>query len=224
MFRIVQLGLWGTQAHGNRGIAMRFAILFLSLVVATTAQDKRNSGQTRAVDAGGQTAIASLPSGRPSAWTAIRGSSVSQISALPGTSRLFPNGTPVAGSVQCTYGTTDYTALTAAAPSQEVVIQTGVSGSVRWEQVTLSETTQFAGATGLRVSMGRPGSNHSEMTGTQFPLTVSSGDANFWTTRPIPPQLTSTYSIVLNFAVTSGNVNKVTAGVLTWELCGYAAR
>jgi len=53
---------------------------------------------------------------------------------------------------------------------------------------------------------------------------VSSGDVNFWTSRPIPPQLTSTYSLVLNFAVTAGNVNAATAGSLTWEVCGYAAR
>jgi hypothetical protein len=53
---------------------------------------------------------------------------------------------------------------------------------------------------------------------------VSSGDVNFWSARPIPPQLTSAYSIVLNFSVTSGYVNAAAAGVLTWEACGYAAR
>jgi hypothetical protein len=72
--------------------------------------------------------------------------------------------------------------------------------------------------------MGRPGSNKYEMTGTQVPLMVSSGDANFWTARPMPPQLTGTYNLVLNFSVTSGNVNAATAGSLTWEVCGYAAR
>jgi hypothetical protein len=62
------------------------------------------------------------------------------------------------------------------------------------------------------------------MTGAQVPLMVSGGDANFWTSRPIPPQLTGTYSIVLNFAVTAGNVNAATAGSLTWEACGYSVR
>ena len=127
-------------------------------------------------------------------------------------------------SVQCASGTTSYSALTAAAASQEITIQTGISGNVRWDQVLVSETTQFAGTTGLTVSMGRPGTNDTEMTGAQVPLMVSSGDANFWSARPIPPQLTSTYSVVLNFAVSSGNVNAATAGLLTWELCGYAAR
>jgi hypothetical protein len=125
--------------------------------------------------------------------------------------------------VQCASGTTSYTALTAAAANQEVTIQTGISGNVRWDQVMVSETAQFAGTTGLTVSMGRPGSNNYEMTGTQVPLMVSSGDANFWTARPMPPQLTGTYPIVLNFSVTSGNVNAATAGSLTWEVCGYAA-
>jgi hypothetical protein len=90
--------------------------------------------------------------------------------------------------------------------------------------VTVSESTQFAGTTGLTVSMGRPGTNNHEMTGAQVPLMVSGGDANFWTARPIPPQLTGTYSIVLNFAVTSGTVNTATAGAVTWEVCGYSVR
>src|ERR1039458_2449156 len=40
----------------------------------------------------------------------------------------------------------------------------------------VSETTQFAGVTGLTVSMGRPGTNNSEMTGAQVPLMVSSDE------------------------------------------------
>jgi hypothetical protein len=130
----------------------------------------------------------------------------------------------VQSSVECASGTVPAIALTVAAASEEITIQTAVSGDVRWAQVMVSETTLFAGTTGLTVSMGRPGSNNYEMTGTLVPLMVSSGDANYWTSRPNPPQLTGTYSIVLNFAVTSGNVNAATAGVLTWELCGYAAR
>jgi hypothetical protein len=74
--------------------------------------------------------------------------------------------------------------------------------------------------------MGRPGSStHAELTnGVLFPLQVSTGDFNYVSTRPAPPQITGTYNIVLNFAVTSGNVNAATAGSVTWEVCGYAAR
>jgi hypothetical protein len=144
--------------------------------------------------------------------------------SFAGQSSIFSGGTSVQSSVECASGTVPATALTAAAASQEITIQPAVSGNVRWAQVMVSETTLFAGTTGLTVSMGRPGSNNYEMTRTLVPLMVSSGDANYWPSRPDPPQLTGTYSIVLNFAVTSGNVNAATAGVLTWELCGYAAR
>ena len=143
--------------------------------------------------------------------------------AFAGQSSIFSGGTRVQRAVECASGTTNYTALTAAAANQEITIQAGISGNVRWDQVTVSETTQFSGTTGLTVSMGRPGTNNYEMTGAQVPLMVSSGDANFWTARPIPPQLMGTYSVVLNFAVTSGNVNAATAGALTWEVCGYSA-
>jgi hypothetical protein len=144
--------------------------------------------------------------------------------SFAGQASVLSGGTLVQRAVECASGTVPASALTAAATNQEITIHTGISGNVRWDQVMVSETTQFAGTTGLTVSMGRPGTNNSEMTGAQVPLMVSSGDANFWSARPIPPQLTGTYSIVLNFTVTSGNVKAATAGLLTWEVCGHAAR
>ena len=42
------------------------------------------------------------------------------------------------------------------------------------------------------------------------------------TTRPIPPQYSSTYSVVVNVAST-GDVSQLTAGLLKWEMCGYSA-
>ena len=161
---------------------------------------------------------------------ALRGGSgqvqVNSGGAFGGQTSIFSGGTRVQNAVECAHGTTSYTALTAAAASQEITIQTGISGNVRYAGVLLSETTQFSGGTGLTVSMGRPGSTtNAEMTnGFLFPLMVSGGDVSYVSTRPIPPQITTTYSIVLNFAVTAGNVNAVTAGSLTWEVCGYAAR
>ena len=175
-----------------------------------------------------------------SAWSAVGGGGggggapggasgqvqVNSGGAFGGQTSIFSGGTKVQNAVECAHGTTSYTALTAAAASQEITIQTGISGNVRYAAVLLSETTQFGGGTGLTVSMGRPGSStNAEMTnGFLFPLMASGGDVNYASTRPIPPQVTSTYSIVLNFAVTAGNVNAVTAGSLTWEVCGYAAR
>jgi len=131
--------------------------------------------------------------------------------------------TPAGGGAN---GTVAFGALTSAAASQEITIMTGVSGQTRYQGILLSETTQFTGTTGLTVSMGRPGNTtDSEMTNSAlFPLMISSGDQNYFSTRPIPPQITSTYSVVLNFAVTAGNVNAANAGLLTWEVCTYAAR
>lgn len=185
--------------------------------------------------AGGGSALATCRWGG-SAWLAVGGGGggtvggsdgqvqVNSSGSFAGQSSILSRGTQWQRAVECASGTVSYSALTAAAASQEITIQTGMSGNVRWDQVMVSETTQFAGTTGLTVSMGRPGTNNSEMTGAQVPLMVSSGDGNFWSARPIPPQLTGAYSIVLNFGVTSGNVNAATAGVLTWEVCGYAAR
>ncbi len=127
----------------------------------------------------------------------------------------------------CTYGTVTATDLQglASGVTGEITIQTGVSGDERWDQVLMSETTQFTGTTGLTVSMGRPGSTtNDEMSGAAMPLMVSSGGANFWSARPIPPQLGTTYDIVLSFTVTGGNVNSATAGAILWETCGYSSR
>lgn len=121
-----------------------------------------------------------------------------------GQSSIFSGGTLKQRAVECASGSVPYTTLNALADgvAGEVPIQTGISGNARWDQVKVSETAQFAGVNGLTVSMGRPGSStNDEMSGSMVPLMVSSGDSNFWSTRPIPPQLTSTYSIVLNFAV-----------------------
>jgi hypothetical protein len=122
---------------------------------------------------------------------------------------------------QCSGGSVSYSSFTATG-SQEIPILVGVSGSTRYDQITLSETTKFDNITGLKVSMGRPGSaTHAEMLGGWFDLGVSSGAFNFWNARPVPPQLTSTYTIVLIFTVPSGTLNVAEAGVLTWEICGW---
>jgi hypothetical protein len=169
---------------------------------------------------GGGSALASCRwSG--SAWAAVGGGGggLSQAS-------IFSGGTRLQRAVECASGTVYSASLTAAAANQEITIQTGISGNVRYASVLLSETTRFASAAGLTVSVGRPGSTtHAELTnGINFPLQASTDDFNYLSTHPIPPQITGTYDIVLNFAVTSGNVNAASAGVLTWEVCGYAAR
>jgi hypothetical protein len=216
---------------------MRF-IFALFIAAACFGQDKQNVVQTGIVDARGANWIpptvtyASLPASPTTGTvyivtdTLCTGSGTGPAICRWSGSAWSALGGGGSAASPCTSGTVSYSALNVAAASREITIQTAVSGNTRWMGIVLSETTQFAGTTGLTVSMGRPGSTtHAEMTnGTAFPLMVSSGDVNYISTRPIPPQITSTYDIVLNFAVTSGNVNAATAGALTWEVCGYAAR
>jgi hypothetical protein len=217
---------------------MRCTVVLLT-AAACFAQSKGNIGQTGVVDGHlaswrfPESTFAGLPTAAvgntgwrytvtdclTSACTAGGGSVQADLRSTGSAWVVITGGGP-----QCTSNIVPYTSLTAASASQEITIQTGVSGNMRWDQILVSETTKFTGTTGLTVSMGRPGSSDAEMTGTLVPLMVSSGDVNYWSARPIPPQLTGTYAIVLNFSVTSGNVNAATAGALTWEVCGYAAR
>jgi hypothetical protein len=167
--------------------------------------------------------------GQSFTWSAaqnkyVLGSGTSQAS-------IFASGSSVTRQVECQHGTVSYTALTAAATSQEITIQSSIATTVRWAHAFISETTQFTNATGLTVTMGRPGaSTNYEMSGAAFPLLVSSGDTNYWSFHPIPPAITgANYSIVLNFSTTSGNLGNgsatlLTGGVATWEVCGYAAQ
>jgi hypothetical protein len=130
----------------------------------------------------------------------------------------------VAGSggqlMDCARGTISSSSFGANA-TQEVAILTGLSANVRYKKILLSETVKFDSISGLTVSMGRPGSTTNNEIVDGFALGVSSGDANFDDFGPKTPQLTSTYSLVLAFAVRSGALKSATAGVLTWEVCGY---
>ncbi len=161
------------------------------------------------------------------------GSSWDSIGSGGGTqTNIFGSGTTVQRYVQCAYGTVNSTAVAAlgAVTAGEITIQTSVAGTVRFDQVLVSETTQFTGTawTALTVSMGRTGSTlNAELTGVNVPLMQSSGDSNFWSTRPTPPVVAAAngpYTLVLNFISTGGNLSAATAGVLTWEVCGYASR
>src|ERR1019366_7151684 len=70
-----------------------------------------------------------------SAWQAVGGGGGSSSQAS-----IFSGGTQVQGYVQCAHSTVSYTALTAAAASQQITIQTGISGNARWDQIMVSET------------------------------------------------------------------------------------
>jgi len=140
---------------------------------------------------------------------------------LAGQPSVYSSGTVAQRAIETASGTIAAASLTAAAANQEVTIQTGISGNVRYEAAELCETTIFSGAAGLTASMGRPGATTNyEMTGALMPLQVSSGDANCWLAHPPPPQSSGTYNLVVNFAVTTGNVTAAagSGGVLTWRI------
>jgi hypothetical protein len=123
------------------------------------------------------------------------------------------------------------TDITAAAQTQEIEIMNNVPGSQRWEQIQLCITDRFLGQTRVTASMGRPGTNHNEMTGTDVPMADSSGNAVCWTSRPTPGQFIGPYSVVIALNAWSkdpvsgaeipGDLSKLTSGSLTWEACGY---
>jgi hypothetical protein len=120
-----------------------------------------------------------------------------------------------------------------AAPNVETTIMQ-LPANWRYEQITLCETERFLGQSIVTASMGRPGpTNNYELSGAVAPLGASANNLNCWQARPIAPQFTGPYSIVVNLAAqtfdaltgvsTPGDITKLSSGVLTWEVCGYKA-
>jgi hypothetical protein len=116
-------------------------------------------------------------------------------------------------------GTTAATATTI----QELTLITGIPGSFTPTSILVSETTQFTSGTVTftKVSIGRTGSTTDDEMLAQTPLMQSSGDVWFAFDRPQPPVVTGTYSVVMAFRTTGGNVSDLTAGSATYKLCGY---
>lgn len=139
--------------------------------------------------------------------------------SVPIVSSLFSAGPATSRYVECAQGLVKTDPLSLA-QNQEVLLFT-VDGSTRWDQVLISEMDAYPNM-GATVSMGRPGTNHLEMTGAPVPLGVSSQLAAAWTGRPNPPQLSGQYSVVLDFEVPAGHtVSELAGGSVHWEACGY---
>jgi len=146
----------------------------------------------------------------------------------------IPEVVPPSNGITCESGTLAVGAeLTADASSQEIEIMTDIPGNRRWEQVTVCTTDRFLGQSRVTASMGRPGSNNSEMTGAAVSLENSSGNVNCWSARPSPPQFIGPYSVVINVKAYTqdasnfevpGNIRMLTSGTLTWEACGYQGK
>jgi hypothetical protein len=125
----------------------------------------------------------------------------------------------------CRCGTVAANFLTAPSNSQEVPILTGLAGSFRFDHVLVQETARFASdtATSLVVGVGR--ANQGADVVSPFPLMSESAPSHFWFERPVPPQLSGSYDLVLNFKASSalgdGMVSNFNSGMVTWEVCGY---
>lgn len=139
------------------------------------------------------------------------------------------------GTITLASGTWTYpggTVAAAANVSQEIPIVSSVTGTIRYTSVRIAESTIFTSTGGtpvtvLKASMGPPGSSTNDQLLPQFSLMQSSGSANFATDRPSPPQITSTYDLVVAFRVIVPNgafINTLTAGAVTYEACGYAVQ
>jgi hypothetical protein len=123
--------------------------------------------------------------------------------------------------------------LVGAVPNIEVPIMTNIPGERRYEMVTVCSTTRFLGQSRFQVSIGRPGTNHTELTGVAVPLQNASNDSNCWTARPSVPQFTGPYDLVAYFEVFTmdannneipGDVSKLSQGQMTWEIAYFAGK
>ena len=155
---------------------------------------------------------------------------------------VAPGTTQTGALIQCFSGTIPSTILTTSLPTipgsliEIPVFPVGVPAPEpagfpstplvgvdwRYDHVLLCETQQFLGPSGVtyNASMGLPGTNDYELTGTWMSLGAVGGSC--WYSRPSPPAYSSAYSVVV--AVTStGDLSQLTAGQLTWEICGYSA-
>ena len=147
------------------------------------------------------------------------------------------NSTPVAAQIQprrpapggpsswCRCGIVDAGALTAKSKSQEVRVLDAIPGTFRFEHVLLRETTRFASdmAGALSVSMGRTNSG-GDVT-SPFALRSPMAPNSSWYERPVPPQLTGAYDLVLffqaSFPLGDGATSNLNSGAVTWEVCGF---
>ncbi len=152
-------------------------------------------------------------------WDTSGGTNFLGVGASVNTASLSGGG----GGPTCTGFTVPYTSLTAASHTQEITIQSSVAAATAFGAAYFSQDTNFSGGSGttLTVSMGRTGSNNTEMSGGQVPLMSGGISTPYSFAPPSPLQVSSTYNIVLAFT-SDVNLNTYTAGSLSGSLCSYA--
>jgi hypothetical protein len=117
--------------------------------------------------------------------------------------------------------------LVGGGPNVEIPIMTNIPGERRFLMVTVCSTVRFLGQSRVQVSVGRPGTNHTELTGAFVPLENADNNSNCWTAHPTIPQLIGPYDLVAYFEVFTqdgngneipGTINLLSQGQMTWEI------
>jgi hypothetical protein len=120
--------------------------------------------------------------------------------------------------------------LVSTGPNMEIPIMTNIPGERRFDMVTVCTTVRFLGQTRVQMSIGRAGTNHTELTGVMVPLANASDNSNCWTARPAVPQFSGPYDLVAYVEVFSqdannneipGIINSLSGGQLTWEIAYF---
>jgi hypothetical protein len=132
---------------------------------------------------------------------------------------------PVRPANSCRCGTVGAASLTAKSSVQEVPIVNGLTGAFRFDHVLVRETRRFSSdsAGSLVVGMGRQNGGADVLS--PFSLKSDSAPDNFSYERPVPPQRTGAYDLVLQFKASStlgdGATSNLATGTVSWEICGY---
>ena len=136
--------------------------------------------------------------------------------------------TPGLPSPSCRCGTVDARSLSAKANSQEIPILTGLAGGYRFDHILVRETAKFTSSSVTKLSVGVGRANLGADVISPFPLMSAYAPNNYWSDRPVPPQLSGAYDLVLYFEATSalgdGTASNLGAGTVAWEICGYNVR
>ena len=134
-----------------------------------------------------------------------------------------PAPLPSTGSCRC--GTVGAGSLTAKSNVQEVPILNGLAGSFRFDHVLVRELKQWTSDSvgSLAVGMGRPNAGGDVLA--PFSLKSDGAPDNSSYGRPVPPQRSGSYDLVLQFKGSStlgdGAVSNFATGTVAWEICGH---
>jgi hypothetical protein len=166
--------------------------------------------------------VQSVPCGTPSG---IAGNTAPPGRTSPVAGQIRERRPPVRPGTSCRCGTVGAGSLTAKSSVQEVPILSGLTGSFRFDHVLLRETRRFSSDSvgSLAVGMGRQNGKADVLS--PFSLKSDLAPDNFSYERPVPPQRTGAYDLVLHFKASStlgdGDASNFSSGTVSWEICGY---